>query len=189
MRRAAPARSKRQVDADIDTTDNNKPKRRREKKKRESFVGRVSRQTKQSASLAAVLVKNPKAFPAELLELFRRGFRVVWKARGGGLYACGFFLVFVWLEIRTVIGEIAGANSIGEFLTEQLFEFFIRFTVQSIHNTVQAFLWPVHVIQWSPPWGFVALGAAYVLFANFLKAPLESWLFGDEPESEDADAR
>ncbi len=33
--------------------------------------------------------------------------------RGGGLYAVGYALTFVFLEVRTIVSEIAGAESIG----------------------------------------------------------------------------
>ena len=107
-------------------------------------------------------------------------------ARGGGLYACGFVLTFLWLEVSTLADEIADADSVSSFFTEQLFEFVLRFSVQSIQNTVQAFLWPVPIIQWSPLWGGAILGATYLLFSRFIKGPLTAWLFGDVPQNEEA---
>lgn len=41
----------------------------------------------------------------------------------------------------------------------------------------------VHVVQLAPPWGAIALGAAYFGFSTYLKKPIEGWLFDDEPES------
>lgn len=119
-----------------------------------------------------------------MLRIAKRGFRAVWSARGGGLYACGFLITFLWLEVSTFAREVASADSIGSFITEQLFEFVIRFTVQSLENTVQAFLWPLPIIEWSPVWGGVFLGGLYVIFRQFLKKPLTDWLFGDDVESE-----
>ena len=117
-------------------------------------------------------------------EQLKRAFRAVWSARGGGLYACGFVLTFLWLEVTTFFSEVAAANSVGEFVSEQLFEFVIRFTVQSIQNTVSAFMWPVAIIQWSPAWGGLILGGMYLVFAKFIKQRLERWLFDDGPEAE-----
>jgi hypothetical protein len=88
---------------------------------------------------------------------FRTWFRKVWKVRGGGLYA---------------------------IFSGHLFEFLISFFVDSLSNTVQAFMWPIRVVQFAPPWGAVALGAAYIGFATFLKKPIEGWLFDGEPEPE-----
>ena len=134
-----------------------------------------------------MLVNDPKAFPGAFLDLVKRGFRAIWAARGGGLYACGFLVVFVWLEVKTFFGELFGADSVGSFVTEQLFEFVIRFTVQSISNTIEAFLWPVRIIQWNQPWGFVLLAAMYLVFANFLKKPIEAWLFDGSADAEEAE--
>ena len=116
-------------------------------------------------------------------EQLKRAFRAVWSARGGGLYACGFVLTFLWLEITTFFSEVAAANSVGEFVSEQLFEFVIRFTVQSIQNTVSAFIWPVAIIQWSPAWGGLILGGMYFVFAKFVKHRLEGWLFDGDPKA------
>ncbi len=91
----------------------------------------------------------------------------------------------MWLEIRTLFDEIVGADSVSGFVTEQLFEFIIRFSIQSIGNTVQALLWPVMVIQWSPQMGWIVLIAMYFVFSRLLKAPLERWLFRDEPGEEE----
>jgi hypothetical protein len=112
---------------------------------------------------------------------FRTWFRKVWKVRGGGLYALGFIVTFVILEVRSLADDVLG---IGSIFSGHLFEFLISFFVDSLSNTVQAFMWPIRVVQFAPPWGAVALGAAYMGFATFLKKPIEGWLFDDEPELE-----
>ena len=155
---------------------------------REPFVKRTTRRVRETAGLASLLVTEPRSFPAELASALKRGFRTVWRARGGGLYACGFFIVFVGLEIRTFATEVMAADGIGSFFTEQLFEFIIRFSVQSIQNTVQAFIWPVHIIQLSPRWGWALLLAMYLVFSRFLKAPIETWLFGEEGSLKEGDS-
>lgn len=129
-----------------------------------------------------MLVKEPKAFPAASLQAFKSILRRVWHTRGGGLYACGFFITFVWLEISTIFGEILVAESIGAFFSEQIFELLIRFSVMSFQNTISAFMWPVHIISLSPVYGGIALGAMFVVFEKFLQRPLEHWLLDDEAE-------
>ena len=155
------------------------------KKKKESFFRRVGRQARDTASLAALLITEPRAFPAALLARLKRAFRAVWSARGGGLYACGFFITFLWLEVTTFFGEVLAAGSVGGFLSEQLIEIFVRFTVQSLENTVSALIWPVHIIEWSPGWGIALLAGMYLLFVRVVKAPLARWLFGEETPSAD----
>lgn len=172
------------IKQNIDKRNEKRSRKRRDKKQKESFAQRTKRRAKDTASLASLLVNEPRAFPAALLQQIKRVFRVIWAARGGGLYACGFILTFLWLEISTFFGEIFAADSIGSFLSEQLLEFFFRFAVQSIQNTVRALLWPIPIIEWSPLWGAGILIGMYLVFAKFVKEPLERWLFGDDAESE-----
>ena len=112
---------------------------------------------------------------------FRVWFGKVWSVRGGGLYAVGYALTFVYLEVRTVLVEFIEADSIGSFVSEQLGEFIFRFAIDSIMNMVEALMWPVFFVQWRPPFGAIGLGLAYMAFAIFLKKPITDWLF---PESE-----
>ncbi len=128
-------------------------------------------------------MKEPKALPAASLQIFKRGFRRVWHARGGGLYACGFFLTFVWLEISTIFGELFAAESVSGFFGEQLLELLFRFSVMSLQNTVNALVWPVHIISQSPLWGGLLIGGMYLVFGRFIADPLEQWLFGDDEAS------
>jgi len=112
---------------------------------------------------------------------FRRWFTKVWKVRGGGLYACGYAITFVALEVTTVVGELAESTSIGNFLSEQLVEFIFRFVGDSMVNLLMALMWPVYIVQWQPPFGAIGLGLAYIAFAKYLKKPITDWLL---PETE-----
>ncbi|MDX1481623.1 MAG: hypothetical protein R3315_08110 [Woeseiaceae bacterium] len=134
---------------------------------------------REPAALATVLFTNPRAFPRAAQESFRRGFRKVWSARGGGLYATGFFITFVWLEIRLLLEDLLDAADPGDFVVGQAIELLLRFTVESLVNTLEAFLWPLLLIGFRPPAGLVALAVLYVLFPLTLKKPLEKWLFDD----------
>ena len=113
---------------------------------------------------------------------FRQWFRKVWKVRGGGLYACGFAVTFVILEIGSLADDVLG---IGAIFTGQAFEFFINFLIDSWTNTWKAFAWPYFVVQYAPPYGAIGLGIAFWLFPTTFKKPIERWLFQDEPEVAD----
>jgi len=143
---------------------------------------RMKNRGREAKALGQILADEPKLFPAALLRLIRRSLRTVWDARGGGLYACGFVITFVYLEIRMFILDIFQAESVGDFFASQVSEMFFKYLGQSIENTVQAFIWPVHVIDMQPPWGLGVLAALYFLFPKFIKAPLERWLFDDADE-------
>lgn len=154
--------------------------RSRRKRDKQPFVTRISNNVKETAGLGSLLINEPKAFPGALLQVFKRGFRNVWHARGGGLYACGFLFTFIWLEVSMFFGEIFEAESIGGFFSGQLLELLLRFSILSIQNTINALIGPFHIISWSPVWGGLGIGIAYLLFAKFAKTPIQNWLFGDE---------
>ena len=158
-----------------------KPKTGRRK---ETFVEGLKNRLRETANLGHVLVTEPRAFPAAFGRVLKRFVRTVWNARGGGLYACGFVVTFLWLEATTLIGELVSSTSLASFFTDQLFEFIFRFTVQSLQNTIAAFIWPVWLIQLSPLWGGLLLAALYFVFPRYLKEPLTKWLFRDDEDRE-----
>ena len=110
---------------------------------------------------------------------FRRWFRKVWKLRGGGLYACGFAISFVILEIGSLADDVVGISAV---FNGQAIEFAINFIIDSFMNTMYSFMWPVYVVQLAPPWGAIGLGLAFFGFASYLKKPIEGWMFADVSE-------
>jgi hypothetical protein len=145
-----------------------------------SYVRRMGDRAKVVGSLSETLVKEPKAFPRKTAHAVRPWFRKVWKARGGGLYAFGFVITFVYLEASLLIGEIMAATGVVDFFTEQLIELPLRFLSESLGNLIQAFIWPVPILEISPPWGVAILAVIYLLFTYLIKEPLERWLFHDD---------
>ena len=115
---------------------------------------------------------------------YRRWLVTVWTAHGGGLYAVGYAATFVYLEVRTVLEEVAQADGVVDFLTGQLFEFIFRFAVDSLLNMVQAFLWFLPVMQFYPPLGFFVLGVGFYLFDVYLREPVANWLMREEKTNE-----
>jgi hypothetical protein len=105
---------------------------------------------------------------------FRTWFRKVWKVRGGGLYACGFAITFIVLELGSLSDDVLG---IGALFTGQAIEFIVGFMIDSFKNTMYSFVWPVFVVQYAPPWGAIALGIAFFGFSTYLKPQIERWLF------------
>jgi len=145
-----------------------------------SYIKKLGDRAKVVGSLSETLVREPKSFPKKTAHAARPWFRKVWKARGGGLYAFGFVLTFVYLEASMLIGEIMAATGFVDFFTEQLIELPFRFLTESLSNLIQAFIWPVPILEISPPWGVAILAAIYLLFTHLIKEPLEHWLFRDE---------
>jgi hypothetical protein len=143
---------------------------------------------REAQRLGLTLRDEPKALPGEILELVRRAVRRLWDARGGGFYACGFVVTFVWLEISMLLEDVVEAEGVADFLTEQVWEMLFRYFSESFVNGFLALIWPVYVIEFRPPWGFALLLGLYLVFAGFLKAPLEAWLFDDGIANDKPDA-
>ena len=125
-------------------------------------------------------VKNPKSIPGRTGSWFKRWLGKVWKVRGGGLYAVGYIVCFVYFEIQMFVGEVAESSGVVDFFRSQIGEMLFRFFTETIVNMVKAFIWPVYVVGINPPYGPIALGLAFWLFPKYLKKPIERWLFGAE---------
>ncbi|MGB5491637.1 MAG: hypothetical protein WBM76_12500 [Woeseiaceae bacterium] len=69
---------------------------------------------------------------------------------------------------------------IGSLFNGQALDFIIDFIIDSFTNTIKAFMWPVYVVRLAPPWGAIGLGLAFVGFTQYLKSPIEKWMFGDD---------
>ncbi|MDJ0759236.1 MAG: hypothetical protein QNJ19_07550 [Woeseiaceae bacterium] len=120
--------------------------------------------------------------PDQAHGLFRQWFRKVWAARGGGLYAVGFAVAFLYFEINDILFDDIPKLTTINVMSADLIGFIIEFIIDTFINMGLAFAWPVWVIQWQPPYGLALLVAAFILFPKFVKAPLEHWLFeGKEP--------
>lgn len=172
--------------------DPNSPSSTKAKRTRRSIRERVGDSARAVGQFGDDLVHRPGVLPGKAHGWFRTWFGKVWKVRGGGLYAVGYALTFAYLEVRAIISELAEADGVVDFFTNQLFEFFFRFLSETMLNIVQAFIWPAHVVQIAQPYGAIALGIAFVLFPYTLKKPIERWLFGatlnDSDSGQDGDA-
>ena len=122
-----------------------------------------------------------RALPAQSHGWFRTWFQKVWSVRGGGLYACGFAVTFIILEVGSIAEDIAG---VGDLFNGQIVSFLLNLVVDSFKNTLAAFMWPVEIVSFAPPWGAIGFGLAFVAFPKYLKKPIEGWLFDDEPDKQ-----
>ena len=128
--------------------------------------------------------EHARALPGKSHGWFRTWSRKVWAVRGGGLYACGFAVSFIVLEIGSIAEDIAG---VGNLFNGQIIEFLLGFIVDSFKNTLEALMWPVKIVSLAPPWGAIGLGLAFVIFPKYLKQPIERWLFDDGDSKGDSD--
>ena len=164
----------------------NKPtKKEKEKKQKKPYGRRLGEGLRAVGDVGRETIVDPKGVPTRAHSAFRRWFKKVWDVRGGGLYACGFALSFLYFEISEFVtedvGELAAMNNI---LSAELFGFIINFIVDTMLNTVKALMWPVYFVQLWPPYGAIGLGLAFYIFPKYLKKPIERWLTGDSDRTQ-----
>lgn len=152
----------------------------RKQRERVSFVQRIRNEINEMLALGRVLVHEPRSFPHALFRTIKHSMRTIWRARGGGYYACGFVVCFFWLEIKSLVTGIAGSDSALGFVGQEIVEILFHFISDSFVNSILSFIWPAFLIQWSPTWGAVVLVAFWFLFSRVIKEPLTNWLFDDE---------
>lgn len=131
---------------------------------------------------------RPRELPQHAEGMFRRWFRNVWSVRGGGLYAVGFAAAFLYLEIVDIVFDDVPTLFALNILSSDVIGFVISFFIDTFINVFTALAWPAFVVMFAPPWGAIALAAAFVVFNRYLKAPVERWLELDAPEGEAAQA-
>lgn len=114
----------------------------------------------------------------------RRWLVKVWRSYGGGLYAVGYAVTFLYLEARTLVTEIAASDGVLDFLSGQLLQFLLRFSTDSIMNMVHAFTWFIPLLSWHAPLGIIVLAVGFYVFDIWLREPVSRWLLGEQ-HSED----
>jgi hypothetical protein len=129
-------------------------------------------------------IDRPRELPRHAEGVFRRWFRNVWSVRGGGLYAVGFAVAFLYLETVDILFDDVPTLFAMNVLSSDIVGFIISFFVDTFVNGLKALAWPAYVAMFAPPWGAVALAAAFVIFNRYLKAPVERWLDLDDAARE-----
>lgn len=160
---------------------------RKHRAKKPGVRARLKERGSDIADLGRTAVHQPRDVPQKVGGMFGKSVRDMYRARGGGFYACGFVISFLLLEARTLADDLFSSSGVGDFISGQLFEWVLRFALDSLGNTIQALIWPVTVIAWSPPFGIAGLAVGYIVFRQYIKEPLGLWLFGEEDTSESGD--
>jgi hypothetical protein len=91
----------------------------------------------------------------------------LWSSRGGGFYGLGYVVTFIVLEIRTITSGFATSDDVIGFLGLEILQMFFRVAFESLFNTLQAFLWPLFVLELLSNWGIVLLVAGWWAYGRF----------------------
>jgi hypothetical protein len=87
------------------------------------------------------------------------------------------------LEAASIVNDV---KDVGMLFDGEIIGFILNFIIDSFRNTMQAFAWPVFIVQFASPWGAIGLGLAFFLFPKIVKKHVEAWLFSDVEEEETA---
>ena len=155
--------------------------RNQEKPPRKRLGRRMGEHLDAIGSLGNTAMNRPRELPRHAEGMLRRWFKNVWAVRGGGLYAVGFAVTFLYLEIVEILTDDLPALFTINILSSEIFELILSFIVDTFLNFLTALIWPAFVVTFAAPWGAIGLGIAFVAFNQFLKAPVERWLESDEP--------
>ena len=113
---------------------------------------------------------------------FRKWSRKTWELRGGGAYAMGFIVTFLYLETMDILFDDVPKLYAMQNLASDIPAFIIEFLIDTLMNLMWAFIWPVLVLQLPTPWNIILLVAVFTLFPKFVQKPVEHWLYeGKEP--------
>ena len=95
---------------------------------------------------------------------FRRHVRRVWESRGGGFYGFVATLTFVYLEAKSLAGDV---TSLGSFQVNLggVIGWAVQNLVQGVLNVVFATIWPV---EWINRFGVSLTSAALLVGCYFV---------------------
>lgn len=142
---------------------------------------RIGDEVRAAGELGREALMGPDGVLDQLRDALLGWFRRIWKLRGGGLYAVGFALSFLYLEVMDLLfDDIPTFLSLDSYDAGAVISFGVDVLIDTIHNTVLAFTWPVVFVQWQPPLGIILLVLAFLLFPKYVKPHLERWLFGEK---------
>lgn len=153
------------------------------KPRKPGLVERTKQHGREWADLGSTAINAPRELPSRLSAKMRRSLHTMYAARGGGLYAVGFVISFVILEVQSFFEGFQSSSGIGGLLGEQLLHLLLRFTLDSLGNTIQSLLWPLILINWSAIYGSILLVAGFFVFDRYIKKRLEVLLFGSDPQA------
>lgn len=121
------------------------------------------------------VVKQVRDEPRRIMRLLRDWLLRLWAARGGGFYGLGVVVTFLVLEVRMLLGDVSGSDSVADFLVGELLEYVFRLGFLSFLNGFVALLWPAFLLEWLGAWGIAVLVCAYLTFERMLRPTVEAW--------------
>ena len=105
---------------------------------------------------------------SNLISLFR--------SRGGGLYALGYVVSFVVLEVLEIpdlLTDLAGFFSGDGSFVSSLLALMVDFFVDTLRNVIYSFVWPGFFLQLTGPIGVAFLAVGFATYNRILRPIVE----------------
>ena len=105
---------------------------------------------------------------SNLISLFR--------SRGGGLYALGYVVSFVVLEVLEIpdlLTDLAGFFSGDGSFVGSLLALMVDFFVDTLRNVIYSFVWPGFFLQLTGPIGVAFLAVGFATYNRILRPIVE----------------
>jgi len=132
-------------------------------------------------------VREPKSIGPTL----RTSLIGLFQSRGGGLYALGYVVTFVVLEVLEIpemFADLAGLFAAGGSLFGGVIALVVDFFVDLITNMVYGFIWPALLIEWLGWWGVLLLAIGFATFNRFLRPIMERFVPELKPDTSSEDS-
>lgn len=111
--------------------------------------------------------------PSFAVPLLRGWFVTLWATKGGGFYGLGYIVTLIALEVVSAQQGIgSGATS---YVAGQAIQYVVGFGIDSIFNTVRAFVWPFYLFQWLGLPGIAVFVGGGIVFERFVRPSVEGW--------------
>lgn len=107
--------------------------------------------------------------PSVVLTWIKKSLVSTWLLRGGGFYGLGYLITFFVLQARSLALDFQEAEDALGFISSQLFQLLFKFFTDVLANLIQAFIWPLMVINYLEGWGILVLIAGFIGFDRWCK--------------------
>ncbi len=110
------------------------------------------------------------------------------QSRGGGLYALGYVVTFVLmevLEIPDLVSDLAGLFGGDGTFPGSLFALGVEFFVDTLRNMVYGFIWPALLIREFGWMGVAAVAVGFATYDSVLRPIVERFVPELKPKPEE----
>jgi hypothetical protein len=143
------------------------------------------RKPRQLISEGTQRLREVQQQPSVVLTWIKQSLVNTWLLRGGGFYGLGYLATFILLQAQSLASDIQEAEDALGFLSSQIFQVMFKFFTDVLGNLIQAFIWPLLLLNLTGSWGLLLLLAGFLGFDRWGK----SYINQRVPELQAADIK